>query len=386
MIVVQESVSLKPKLFLTNMVKVFIGISFVLIGVFSCNNRKHQDTALFIDLRTDTVIPKHYIITKSSEHIFIDGKADEAVWQSAVFSDYFVDIEGVEKPEYDTRFKMLWDEKYLYLYVEMEEPHIWANLKQRDTVIFFNNDFEVFIDPSGTTKNYAEIEINALGTVWDLLMDRPYYRSGRANNHWNLDALKATIKVYGSLNNPHDIDSLWAIEMAIPMDALTELRNSHGILLEEGELWRINFLRVEWDFDIIDGIYYRKKINGDFLENYNWVWSSQKVMKMHEPEKWGYLQFTHESSAENIAIVKDENMLIKQVLYALMRQTGYGSLQNLQKQKAGYIKNINVQFSDTDTLKAVFYKTNYGFEFTIKDKQSGKTFVINEGGMLKTIK
>ena len=45
---------------------------------------------------------------------------------------------------------------------------------QHDAVIFHNNDFEVFIDPDGDTHNYYELEINALNTVWDLFITKPY--------------------------------------------------------------------------------------------------------------------------------------------------------------------------------------------------------------------
>jgi len=33
---------------------------------------------------------------------------------------------------------------------------------------------QIFLDPDGDNHLYYEIEINALGTVWDLLMAKPY--------------------------------------------------------------------------------------------------------------------------------------------------------------------------------------------------------------------
>ena len=44
---------------------------------------------------------------------------------------------------------MLWNDWALYILAQIEEPHIWGNLKQRDTVIFYNNDFEVLIFKPG---------------------------------------------------------------------------------------------------------------------------------------------------------------------------------------------------------------------------------------------
>jgi hypothetical protein len=64
-----------------------------------------------------------------------------------------VDIQGVDdlRPRFRTRVKMLWDDDYFYVAAELEEPDIWGTLKERDSVIFHDNDFELFIDPDGDT-------------------------------------------------------------------------------------------------------------------------------------------------------------------------------------------------------------------------------------------
>ena len=59
-------------------------------------------------------------------------------------------------------------------------------MTERDSVIFRDNDFEVFIDPDGDTHAYYELEINALGTVWDLLLLKPYRDGGPAINGWDI--------------------------------------------------------------------------------------------------------------------------------------------------------------------------------------------------------
>ena len=56
----------------------------------------------------------------------------------------------------------------------------------------------------------------------------------------------------------------------------------------DGDQWRINFSRVEWDTEIADGKY--RKVKGK--PEHNWVWSPQGVIDMHRPERWGYLQFS----------------------------------------------------------------------------------------------
>ena len=100
----------------------------------------------------------------------VDGKMDEPIWEKVQWTDSFVDIEGNLKPLpfLDTKVKMLWDDTYFYFGVQMEEPHIWATLTERDAVIFRDNDFEIFLDPEGDTHNYYELEVNAFETEWDL--------------------------------------------------------------------------------------------------------------------------------------------------------------------------------------------------------------------------
>src|SRR5204862_106677 len=59
-------------------------------------------------------------------------------------------------------------------------------------------------------------------------------------------------------------------------------------MLWDGDQWRINFSRVEWDTEVADGKYRKVKDRPE----HNWVWSPQGVIDMHRPERWGYLQFS----------------------------------------------------------------------------------------------
>ena len=90
------------------------------------------------------------------------------------------------KPRFRTRVKMLWDDEALYIAAEMEEPHVWATLTEHDSVIFHDNDFEVFLDPDGDNHLYGELELNALNTTWDLLLTKPYKDGGQAINAWEI--------------------------------------------------------------------------------------------------------------------------------------------------------------------------------------------------------
>ncbi len=332
-----------------------------------------------VDIKVDIIKPQEYLVYKTEFPLNIDGKADEDIWRKVPFTHSFVDIEGVKTPKYETKIKMLWDEQFFYVYAQLMEPHIWANLYQRDTVIFYNNDFEVFLDPSMDTYNYGEIEINALNTVWDLNLDKPYRVKGNADNSWDLDELKSAVSINGTLNNPDDIDSCWTVEMAIPIDRIMQLKNAEKTFPAEEEQWKVNFSRVNWEFDLNNGVYDRKKVNGKYLPEYYWVWSNQGVINMHEPEKWGIIQFTNKTTAANIDIKADKDFLHKQTAYALFRKTQFGDLKSMLTKKEGFTKPYTVE-ADTVIVEVVFTKTKEGFDYTVSGEN--KSFIIDETGYL----
>ena len=144
--------------------------------------------------------------------------------------------------------------------------------------------------------------------------------------------------------------------MAIPMKSLMELQNRTKELPKEGDQWRINFTRVAWEHDVINGTYQRKKENGKLLKESYWVWSNQMVANMHQPEMWGVLQFTNEFVSKNVQYAEDINMHSKQVAYALFRQTRFGTLKNLLEHKVGHTQKLNVTFSEKKELQATFHK------------------------------
>lgn len=219
----------------------------------------------------------------------------DSAWEKAGWTDDFVDIEGDvrPKPRYRTRVKMLWDATCLYIGAQMEEPHVWGTLTEHDSVIFHDNDFEVFLDPDGDHHRYVELEMNALNTTWDLLLARPYWADGPPIDGFELKGLRTAVHVDGSLNDPSDTDRGWSVEIAIPWDALKQIAGC-PCPPRAGDQWRINFSRVQWQHEVVGGKY--RKVAG--TKEDNWVWSPQGVVDMHRPDRWGILQFGASSSTK----------------------------------------------------------------------------------------
>ncbi len=248
--------------------------------------------------RMKQLSPRCYICQRATTPIVVDGKLEEPAWAAATWTEDFIDVQGDAKPKprFRTRAKMLWDDDYLYIAAELEEPFVWATLTNHDSVIFNDPDFEVFIDPKGDTQPYYEFEMNALNTTWDLLLNKPYQDGGRPHDEWEIPGAKTAVHIDGTLNNCFDSDRGWTVEIAFPWKTLAEHAH-HAGAPREGEQWRINFSRVEWQIICTNGTCQKvTKTPED-----NWVWSPQGVIDMHRPEMWGVVQFTSRPEKETIS-------------------------------------------------------------------------------------
>lgn len=347
---------------------------FFSLSLINCNN---SDT-LELDINDKIILPKHYIVNKINDQINIDGKDDELAWSNAIYTDDFIDIEGDKIPSQKTNVKMLWDDKFLYVFAKLYENHIWGDITKRDEVIYYNNDFEVFINPNDDVFSYGEIEINALGTEWDLFLNRPYRLKGKADSSWDINGLKSAVYINGTLNDPNDLDDYWTVEIAIPLKEIEKLNTSRkDEKVISGDVWRINFSRVNWDFEINNGVYSRKKENGKYLPEYNWVWSPQGIINMHVPENWGYLVFS-----ENDEVFNMTNKLITQhILYTVFREITFGNLKYLKNLEA----NTSIEFKDFEyrniKISCNFLKTEDGYVIELINGEYN--FSIDETGKIK---
>ena len=292
------------------------------------------------DFEATPFAPRRYVAYRASSMIILDGKLNEPVWAAAAWSDPFIDIEGDSRPRprFQTRAKMLWDDENLYVAAEMEEPDIWGTLTARDSVIFRDNDFEIFIDPDGDTHAYYELEVNALGTPWDLMLIKPYRDGGRAIDAWDIAGLQVGIDIRGTINRPGDRDDGWTVEVAMPWRILREAAPGRKPP-QSGDRWRVNFSRVEWQVDATDGRYGKRLKPGmkDPLPEDNWVWSPQGAINMHMPERWGYVQFSGMRAGSGTEpFVADPNEAVKWALRRL-----YYRQRSVREKSGGYAARLD---------------------------------------------
>ena len=247
---------------------------------------------------------RNYQCQRVESPLDLSGDESDPQWEQIPWSEPFVDITGLDilEPRFRTRFRMAWDEQFLYVLAELEEPHVCATITEKNAVIFEDNDFELFVDPDADGRNYYELEINAFGTVWELSLPKPYADGGEPRSGCNIEGLKRVVRIDGTLTAPSDRDTGWTIELAIPWAGLKESHADGAAPPSAGDVWRMNFSRVQWRYDVVNGLYVRvpprdngppASLNPEEQQHPedNWVWSPQGVINMHKPERWGEVEF-----------------------------------------------------------------------------------------------
>jgi hypothetical protein len=247
--------------------------------------------------------------------IAIDGDLAKPCWQNAQKSGRFVDMVSGEPAFFDTRVASLWDDSNLYLAYWLEEPSVRASQTARDSLVWFDNDVEVFL---GGEDCYYELEINALNTVYEVFFvyqdalkrgsrfDTPefdlyshdvdvlcgFQDGSRYRKHhrgkrwafmdWDYPGLKTAVKIDGVLNEPSLVDRGWTVEIALPWEGLRTLLPSGQFPPKEGDSIRAAFFRFE-------ALRYHGKT---VSESPGWALNEHGVYDSHIPEVFSYLEFT----------------------------------------------------------------------------------------------
>lgn len=339
---------------------------FLLLFCFVAALTANAQNNLFSKYEQMLTLPDGYVCYRTAGKMKIDGKLDEPSWQKAAPTASFADIsgKGFPTPKQETHAKMLWDDNYLYIGATVHETDIKALLTKRDTIIYYDNDFEVFLNPAGDGRNYFEFETNARGVLFDLTLDKPYRSGGNFFIPWNCAGIKLAVYRDGTLNNSKDKDRMWTVEMAIPAKSLAWNFNSP---LAAGKTWRINFSRVEWSGKNAD----------------NWVWMPTGKVDMHMPERWGYLYFSN----KQVGTTTEEfhypyNMAVYKLLWSMF----YAQLDKHQKDN-NYLRTAKDFFlteaetkdlPKNSTIKVNATANNYDIAITLPDEKV--EYTVNQDG------
>ncbi len=228
---------------------------------------------------------KEYTVKRAGSAINIDGSLDEQVWNEAALTEHFVIYTDSTAPRFPTQAQIVWDDNYLYIAFTMDDEDVWAEMVNHDDHLWEEEVAEVYIDADDDLLNYLEIEINPLGTVVDLTLDKGLCDGGTTNFEWNLEGLLIGIGVDGTLNDNSDTDTKWICELAFPFENLAFSAPTKDFPPTPGDSWRLNLYRYDYDR------------TGEWHNELS-AWNKTENCGFHDPEHFGRLIFSDEIIGE----------------------------------------------------------------------------------------
>ena len=260
-----------------------------------------------------------YTAKKISTTITVDGNIKKDVWLNANWSPRFVDMVTGQSGMYNTQTAIVWNDTHLYIAFTAEEPFVEASQTERDSIVFLENDLEIFIDGGDC---YYELEINAANTIYEVFFiwkdaytkgskfDIPHFDVHQAQaytfggdydrmgssfwkgthprgirwafTNFDLPGLQTAVQIEGTLNDNSDIDKGWSAEIAIPWSSLGLLANGRNIPPANGDIWHI-FL----------GRFQKLMVAGKEIQPHPaMALNSHGIYDTHLPEKWSRITFT----------------------------------------------------------------------------------------------
>ncbi len=176
----------------------------------------------------------------TSEPLTIDGQLDETAWGKAPVLEFYVPP-AQDKPLSPTEARVLWDHKFLYVGFKAYDRDIIGTYTKRDSATFKEDVLEIFFKPLADDSCYYNFEINALGTVYDAMNAKSLPWKERKN--WNCEGLGLKITINGTMNESKDQDQYWQMELAIPFEEITILKNRKP---SDGDTWQFHLARYDY--------------------------------------------------------------------------------------------------------------------------------------------
>ena len=180
---------------------------------------------------------------------------------------------------YTTSFQALWGEEGLFVRFDAVDPSPWYTLTNRDDHLWTEEVVEIFIDPDGDGRNYAEIEISPHNVVCDLMIfeGAPNVRSDIG---WDHDGLQSKVS---PLSGADGETVGWMAIAILPWSSFATLTDSSGISIppHAEDVWRFNIFRIKRPFGPTEP-------DRDVVYA---AWSPPSGRSFHEPTVFRALEF-----------------------------------------------------------------------------------------------
>ena len=144
---------------------------------------------------------------------------------------------------YRTMFAAVWSDSGLFLRFDAVDPSPWHTKTRRDDSLWDEEVVEIFIDPSGTGRDYAELEISPANVVTDVRMVQP--EPGKQMDlGWDMAGLETRVH---PLRDGSGATIGWTAVAFISWNAFRSLPSAAGVRLppRPNDRWRFNVFRIE---------------------------------------------------------------------------------------------------------------------------------------------
>jgi Carbohydrate family 9 binding domain-like len=216
---------------------------------------------------------RHYVVKRTANPVFADGKLDEPAWQKCVRIKLEDKNGGPTKQA--TYAMMVRDDRFLYIAFDCEDDHIWGTLTQHDDPIYNEEVVEIFIDADSDGDTYVEFEVSPLGVFFDgYLLNREGERD--LILAWNSKLDKWGVQLKGTVNDPSDTDTGWTVEYAIALEDIVTGPNTPP---KAGDKWRLNLYRID---------------RPEGARSEGSAWSPVSGGTFHDPDYFGEIEFSDE--------------------------------------------------------------------------------------------
>jgi hypothetical protein len=201
--------------------------------------------------------------------ITVDGRLDEPAWARARGVQLVETLTG-RPPRYHTEARLLWDEDALYVGFACEDDEVWARPGRKDDEAIYEDEVvEIFLDPSGSGRDYVEIEVSPANVRFDARF-ASWREDVGAARAWSSGA-RTAVQVDGAVTFGDEAPAPargWTVELALPWASL-------GLHPRGGERWRMNLYRLENHNRqlVVEGSGFSPPLRGDFhaLDRFGWL-------------------------------------------------------------------------------------------------------------------
>ena len=222
--------------------------------------------------RTDPDIPT-YLVHRASGPIVIDGEANDAAWEKApivTLQPHWEDQTGAKQK---TEARLLWDDRFLYVFYACEDSDIVALFTNRDDPTYRDDAVEIFINPRPSQEvTYYGLEMNAGAVLYDYVAVMP----GVFYKRFQMQGIQLAVHIRGTRNIRGNQDEGWNLEVAIPFENFDILSPKP----KAGDRWRAQLNR--WD-----GVEPHRRMS-------IWVDPKNDNSWPHVPSRFGWLEFAAE--------------------------------------------------------------------------------------------